>query len=408
MKYIPLKKIYYKNLQNLDIWMNEYNKRFTAPNTKHLQFMIHEIDRKESFPAFFCYTEEIATLLNKILTKMVALLNCISEVPQAAVDQFLYSSLVNEVQFSNDIEGIRSTRKEIKDALTQVDPQKYIRFWGIVDKYKKIITRENINLKTCHDVRNLYDNFVLKEVTKADPKNFPDGEIFRKGSVDVQTASQIPIHRGLFPESEIISYLSNALHLLHNKDLPFLVRISIFHYLFGYIHPFYDGNGRMSRFITSYLLSKELHATAALQVSFLIKANKKQYYEIFEDTTSNWNRGDLTPFITYSLELIYFAVRTTTNELSKKWTKYNYYLPLIEKLPLSNDITTKHIYKILLQAAIFSDYGATIEEIAKSIEKSPKTIKSRFDKIPSITFIVTKSSRPYHYKINIDYLKNLK
>lgn len=43
-----------------------------------------------------------------------------------------------------------------------------------------------------------------------------------------------------------------ALKILHSQDFPLFVRLGLFHYFFAYIHPFYDGNGRMDRFIISY------------------------------------------------------------------------------------------------------------------------------------------------------------
>ncbi len=36
-----------------------------------------------------------------------------------------------------------------------------------------------------------------------------------------------------------------------------LVSIAVFHYLFGYVHPFYDGNGRMARYLSSIFCSEK-------------------------------------------------------------------------------------------------------------------------------------------------------
>jgi len=404
MKYIPLKKVYYKNIANSQIWQDEYSLRFNSPTTKHLNFIVHEIDRREEFPLFYCYTEEITTLINNILTATLRLFKCIDTAPNAAIKQFLDSSLISEVKFSNDIEGVRSTRKEIQEALSQIEPQKYVRLWGIVNKYRKIINNENISLKNCQDIRSLYDDFVLQEVIRANPRHFPDGIIFRKDPVNIETATQKVIHRGQHPEEKIIHDLENALDILYDKNIPALIRISIFHYLFGYIHPFYDGNGRMSRFITSYLLSQEIHPTVALHLSFLIKRNRKKYYSLFEDTNSSLNKGDLTPFITSSLTLIYNTIENIIGLLNKKIERFISYLPILDKLTLTDD-TSKGIYYVLLQAAIFSDYGATTEEIATTLKKSTKTIKSRISQIPSEEIFIDKTTRPYHYKVNLSTLE---
>lgn len=73
------------------------------------------------------------------------------------------------------------------------------------------------------------------------------------------------------PEERIISLMQYALELLNDESVPLLVRVSIFHYFFAYIHPFYDGNGRTDRFITSYFLSKHFHPLASLRLSIFIK-----------------------------------------------------------------------------------------------------------------------------------------
>ena len=150
-------------------------------------------------------------------------------------------------------EGVRSTRQEIREAIfAQGKYNPDVRLWGIVNKYNKIINDENIKLKTCADIRNLYDDFILDEIKRNNTSDIPDGNIFRKNSVDIVSGTQKTIHRGVYPESKIIDYMTKALQFLHDDSVSIFIRIAVFHYLLGYIHPFYDGNGRMSRFITSY------------------------------------------------------------------------------------------------------------------------------------------------------------
>lgn len=76
--------------------------------------------------------------------------------------------------------------------------------------------------------------------------------------------------------------MNKALAILNDKSIECVFRISIFHYLFGYIHPFYDGNGRTSRFISSYLLSKEFESIIGYRMSYSIKENINDYYKAFK------------------------------------------------------------------------------------------------------------------------------
>lgn len=77
-----------------------------------------------------------------------------------------------------------------------------------------------------------------------DPSHAPDGQFFRTGPVSVLDAAQRPIHHGVEPESKIIELMNRALAILGDSNISVLVRVSVFHFMFACIHPFYDGNGR--------------------------------------------------------------------------------------------------------------------------------------------------------------------
>ena len=106
-----------------------------------------------------------------------------------------------------------------------------------------------MSFKTCEDIRVFYDAFAHKEVTANDPTHKLDGNLFRQDSVDITSASGKILQPGVQPEKKIIELLNVTLEILHDPDMPLLARVAIFHYLFEYIHPFYDGNGRTARFI---------------------------------------------------------------------------------------------------------------------------------------------------------------
>lgn len=120
-------------------------------------------------------------------------------------------------------------------------------------------------------MRALYDKLVLDEVRADDPSHVPDGQFFRKGPVSVMNASHKPIHQGVEPESKIIELMNQGLIILADGAIPALVRVSVFHFLFAYIHPFYDGNGRTNRFISSYVLSRSFSPIVGYRLSYSVK-----------------------------------------------------------------------------------------------------------------------------------------
>lgn len=403
MAYIPLYEIYYK--QNNE-WFQEYQKRFNNLFAKHLDITIKEFNREKEFQLFYCHTEYIVTLQNKIMFDFLRLQKLFNLLPGAGIDQFLKSCMIEEIQSTNEIEGVRSTRQEIREAIfAQGKYNPDVRLWGIVNKYNKIINDENIKLKTCEDIRNLYDDFILDEIKRNNTSDIPDGNIFRKNSVDIVSGTQKTIHRGVYPESKIIDYMTKALQFLHDDSVSIFIRIAVFHYLFGYIHPFYDGNGRMSRFITSYFLSKNLHPTIALRLSVLIKQHKNDYYKLFENTNAQINCGDLTPFIIWSLEFIASAITSTYKLLFEKYELFSSLNQKLDEMLKNEDNTTKRVYNVLLQAAVFSDMGATSQEIVQRLKLSKRTIDARIKEIPNEILLADKTSRPYHYKLRLSFFE---
>lgn len=403
MAYIPLYEIYYK--QNNE-WFPEYQKRFNNLFTKHLDITIKEFNREKEFQLFYCHTEYIVTLQNKIMFDFLRLQKLFNLLPGAGIDQFLKSCMIEEIQSTNEIEGVRSTRQEIREAIfAQGKYNPDVRLWGIVNKYNKIINDENIKLKTCEDIRNLYDDFILDEIKRNNTSDIPDGNIFRKNSVDIISGTQKTIHRGVYPETKIIDYMTKALQFLQDDSVSIFIRIAVFHYLFGYIHPFYDGNGRMSRFITSYFLSKNLHPTIALRLSVLIKQHKNDYYKLFENTNAQINCGDLTPFIIWSLEFIASAITSTYKLLFEKYELFSSLNQKLDEMLKNEDKTTKRVYNILLQAAVFSDMGATSHEIVQTLKLSKRTIDARIKEIPNEILLADKTSRPYHYKLRLSFFE---
>lgn len=162
-----------------------------------------------------------------------------------------------------------------------------------------MIENESISFERPEGIRKIYDDIFGNEIN-----DLPDGKIFRKESVSVHSSAGKEIHRGLYPESKIIEAMSSSLDFLNNNKTDILIRTAVFHYLFGYIHPFYDGSGRTSRFISSYLLSKELTGLIGYRISYTIKGHIKAYYDAFKECNHPDSRGDLTPFLEMFLTVI--------------------------------------------------------------------------------------------------------
>ena len=108
MAYESLKKIYYKD--NLK-WEEEYRNRFSSPFTEHFDFNIKQYGYDEVYPAFLCHTAELSYLINAIHTLNYDLTFKLISLPSAAAHQLTQAYMIEEIQASNEIEGVRSSKK---------------------------------------------------------------------------------------------------------------------------------------------------------------------------------------------------------------------------------------------------------------------------------------------------------
>ena len=380
----------------------EYNKRFNDENTIHLDVKIGE------HPAFICESAEIFKLIISIERTNNLINQICNDLPGIALSQFQYRCLIDEIVLTNNIEGVHSTRKEISEILQSLSKNnKRKRFVGLVKKYLMLMKNETLPLKTLEDIRKIYDDIFYKEIEAADPDNLPDGKFFRKSDVGVYAPTGKKIHAGLYPESEIISVMKKSLDFLNDTNYDFLLRIAVFHYLFGYIHPFYDGNGRTSRFISSYLLSQGLNELIGYRISFTIKEYINKYYEAFKICNHYNNRGDLTPFVEMFLEIVDISMHQLYQALSERSEKLMHYINMIAQLPNAEDENMCRIYDYLVQATLFSNIGISYKELENEMGMSYNTVRSRLKRIPEELIKINKQGSRYFYMLNLKAVDEL-
>ena len=388
-----LKKIYYKYPQKYEY---TYKSRFDNELSVKLVFTHHK------YPLFYLPIEEINKLLFEIMIFDKNISELKSELPLISIKQFKRKCLIDEIMQTNSIEGVNSTRKEIKEAYDEpLSTNK--KFHGIVSKYNKL-TENEINIFTNQDIRKIFDDIVSNEIKSDDETSLPDGLIYRKESVSIISSSNKEIHRGLNPEKKIINAMDEALNVLNNNEINPLIRVSIFHYLLGYIHPFYDGNGRVSRFISSYYFSKTLNELIGYRLSYTIKNRIKDYYNSFENANDDINRGELTHFILNFLSILKESMENLNSALNERSIKLNYFKELLMK---NNNIEekTKSIIYLLIQAELFSEDGITINELKSNSDIGLGTIKNRINVIEDLGLLkVDKLGRVNHYGIDLEKL----
>lgn len=112
--------------------------------------------------------------------------------------------------------------------------------------------------------------------------------------------------------------------VIGNMEVEPLIAIPIFIHDFLCIHPFNDGNGRMSRLVTTLLLYRNgFYVGKYISLEAIIAKNKDLYYSALSDSQHGWHEGtdDALPFIKYLLGTILAAYRDFEDRFSLIETK---------------------------------------------------------------------------------------
>ena len=113
-------------------------------------------------------------------------------------------------------------------------------------------------------------------------------------------------------------------YAIGNMKLEPLLAIPIFIHDFLCIHPFSDGNGRMSRLLTTLLLYRSgFYVGKYISLEALIARDKELYYDALRDSQQGWHEGndDPLPFIKYMLGIIIAAYRDFEDRFAVVETK---------------------------------------------------------------------------------------
>ena len=100
--------------------------------------------------------------------------------------------------------------------------------------------------------------------------------------------------------------------VIGNMEIEPLIAIPIFIHDFLCIHPFNDGNGRMSRLLTTLLLYRSgFYVGKYISLEAMIAKNKDLYYDVLGEAQIGWHKGraDVVPFIKYLLGIILSAYK---------------------------------------------------------------------------------------------------
>ena len=148
------------------------------------------------------------------------------------------------------------------------------------------------------------------------------------------------VHYKAIPASKIDTDIDKFLEYCNTSDENIYIKSAIAHLWFVIIHPYDDGNGRVARAITDYILSKNISNIdfKLYSISTAINNDRKGYYDILDKTTNLFlNKNfDITSWLVWHLTILKNAMIEALKNIeyivqkTKFWDKYRKY-PLNER-----------------------------------------------------------------------------
>ncbi|MCL2762628.1 MAG: Fic family protein [Treponema sp.] len=223
---------------------------------------------------------------------------------------------------SNRIEGIYTSDERLKALMhKKIDPQN--RGEAEIAGYREVLRLIHEN----YDHIPIQSNIILqfhRDLYQFSPAA-PRGKFKAADNIIAETDSNgterirfIPL--SAFETPDAMERLCRSLtEALHNGKIDPLLLIPQFILDFLCIHPFTDGNGRLSRLLTLLLLYRCGYLVGKyISIEKIIEDTKETYYEVLEESSVHWLKGknNTLPFVAYFLKVLLKAYRDFEERVS--------------------------------------------------------------------------------------------
>ena len=250
-------------------------------------------------------------------TETVALLSCIHEAKgrqqlylrqkEATLDRLVELAKIQSTEASNAIEGIRTTQTRLRQLMAEKATPKNR------DESEILGYRDALNIvHESFDYIPMTPGYILQlhKIMFSHTDSSHGGRFKNVQNYITATDAlgrQFILFTPLAPYEtpEAVQSLCDAFNIaIGNGSVDPLILIPAFIHDFLCIHPFIDGNGRMSRLLTTLLLYRSgYYIGRYISLEAKIAGNKGLYYDALQASQDGWHEGkdDPLPFIKYLL-----------------------------------------------------------------------------------------------------------
>ncbi|MGN0469252.1 MAG: Fic family protein [Acutalibacteraceae bacterium] len=331
------KKMQYKYGKDFGEFLNDLEKVFYKP------LPLADFDGNH-----LVYTENVP-VISKNINRFLMKPNNGSFGIKAAEDEIISTSA---------IEGIDFNRESVRNILKGYAPkdEQENRIAGLKKGFDFIAdTTNKINEE------NLYKLYMMTVGEFLDEENkLQNGCKYRHDVVYVVDDSSVA-HAGI-DHKKLPGYMKSLIDFINAEDtINDLLKAAIVHFYIAYLHPYFDGNGRMARLVHLWVLIQSGYQSVLyVPLSSKIKSSKKAYYDAFTKIENNAKisgKIDVTPFLIYFVNEVY-------NKITKEDTAAST-LTVYDEVLKEGKITEK---EAKLWQFVLSAYG-TNEFSTKQLEK---------------------------------------
>lgn len=215
---------------------------------------------------------------------------------KAMEDEIASSFTIENIDFSRD-----SVRKILRGYAPEDESENHI--YGMKKGLEFI--SDTTNTITEEKIHALYDT-AIGQYLSVDDKLLP-GSFYRHDSVYI--IGQELEHTGL-PHDKLSEYMGKFVDFINTENtMNDLLKAAVIHFYIAYLHPYFDGNGRMARLMHLWYLRRQGYSSALfIPFSSYIERSRKAYYNAFtlaEDNVKISGVMDVTPFLVYFIENVY-------------------------------------------------------------------------------------------------------
>jgi Fic family protein len=322
------------------------------------------------------YDDELQALLSKADRAIARLDGIVTVLPNPEL--FIAMYVKKEALLSSQIEGTQASLEGVLEFEADMKPRDDVKEVKEVVNYIKALEYGIKHVEGAQANAQLFREIhrILIQGTRGSKKAL--GEFRRTQNwLGPAGANIFEAHFVPPPPDHILAGMANLERFFNQDDhMPPLVKVAVIHAQFETIHPFVDGNGRIGRLlITFYLVAHKILTRPLLYLSYYLKRNRPEYYELLMRVRLNGDWESWVKFFLSGVDEVSQEAGQTAGQMI--WLKQE----MIDRL-YQNHVSSIYAVKLidLLFAKPIIDVKTITDEFKISKESGNEIVK-RFEQL---------------------------